>query len=131
VLSSGLNLAGTIGNTGEKRACNSYGLLDLRTRLDADPHQLLVFADKDSANAWFKEFDAEGVALEYSVIGKRCLISVIRAIARSIYRFQERANAADLRVLVASRTSGEPKISASFPVPDAPESLVSRPYPRS
>jgi hypothetical protein len=35
-----------------------------------DPHQLLVFASQDSANAWFKEFDPEGVAFEYPVIGK-------------------------------------------------------------
>ena len=35
-----------------------------------DPHHLLVFASQDSANAWFKEFDPEGVAFEYPVIGK-------------------------------------------------------------
>ena len=35
-----------------------------------DPHQLLIFADQESANAWFKEFDPEGVAFEYPVIGK-------------------------------------------------------------
>ena len=40
-----------------------------------DPHQLLVFADQDSANAWFKEFDREGVAFEYPVIGKETATS--------------------------------------------------------
>jgi hypothetical protein len=35
-----------------------------------DPHHLLVFANEDSANAWFKEFDPDGVAFEYPVIGK-------------------------------------------------------------
>ena len=35
-----------------------------------DPHHVLVFADQDAANAWFKEFDPEGVAFEYPVIGK-------------------------------------------------------------
>jgi hypothetical protein len=35
-----------------------------------DPHHVLVFADKDSAHAWFEEFDPEGVAFEYPVIGK-------------------------------------------------------------
>ena len=34
------------------------------------PHQLLVFADQDFANVWFKEFDPEGVAFEYPVIGE-------------------------------------------------------------
>jgi hypothetical protein len=35
-----------------------------------DPHHLLVFADSDAANAWFAEFEPEGVAFEYPVIGK-------------------------------------------------------------
>ena len=35
-----------------------------------DPHHVLVFVDQDSANAWFKEFNPEGVAFEYPVIGK-------------------------------------------------------------
>ena len=35
-----------------------------------DPHQLLVFTTQESANAWFKEFNPEGVAFEYPVIGK-------------------------------------------------------------
>ena len=35
-----------------------------------DPEHLKVFADQDSANAWFKEFDPEGVAFEYPVVGK-------------------------------------------------------------
>jgi hypothetical protein len=35
-----------------------------------DPHHLLVFANEDSANAWFKEFAPEGRAFEYPVIGK-------------------------------------------------------------
>jgi hypothetical protein len=35
-----------------------------------ESHQLLVCADQDSANAWFKEFDPEGVAFEYPVIGR-------------------------------------------------------------
>jgi hypothetical protein len=37
---------------------------------DRRSHQLLIFSDQDSANAWFKEFDPEGVAFEYPVIGK-------------------------------------------------------------
>jgi len=35
-----------------------------------DRHQLLVFVDQDCANAWFKDFDPEGVAFEYPAIGK-------------------------------------------------------------
>jgi hypothetical protein len=35
-----------------------------------DPHHLLVFANEDSASAWFKEFDPEGVAFEYPVTGR-------------------------------------------------------------
>jgi hypothetical protein len=35
-----------------------------------DPHHLLVFATQDSADAWLEEFDREGVAFEYPVIGK-------------------------------------------------------------
>jgi hypothetical protein len=35
-----------------------------------DPHHLLVFATQDSANAWFKEFEPQGVAFECPVIGK-------------------------------------------------------------
>jgi hypothetical protein len=35
-----------------------------------DLHHLLVFASQDSANAWFKEFEPEGIAFEYPVIGK-------------------------------------------------------------
>jgi hypothetical protein len=35
-----------------------------------DPHRVLVSTDQNSANAWFKEFDPEGVAFEYPVIGK-------------------------------------------------------------
>ena len=35
-----------------------------------DPQHLLVFISQESAAAWFKEFDSEGVAFEYPVIGK-------------------------------------------------------------
>ena len=39
-----------------------------------DPEHLKVFADPDTANAWFKLHDPEGVAFEYPVIGGRRVV---------------------------------------------------------
>ena len=36
-----------------------------------DADHLKVFADPDSANSWFREHDAEGVAFDYGVITQR------------------------------------------------------------
>jgi hypothetical protein len=35
-----------------------------------DPNQLHVFATQDAARRWLDEFDAEGIAFEYTVFGK-------------------------------------------------------------
>jgi len=40
------------------------------TRQVGAPIQLIVFADKDAADAWLKEFDRDGLAFEYPVYGR-------------------------------------------------------------
>jgi hypothetical protein len=38
-----------------------------------DEHHLIIFANRDIANAWLKEHDPEGVAFEYPVIGREAV----------------------------------------------------------
>jgi hypothetical protein len=61
------------GEAGEKEAvAMNYVWIYINTSKQVgDPDHVKVFADVDSADAWFKVHNPEGVAFEYPVIEKQ------------------------------------------------------------
>jgi hypothetical protein len=59
-----------VERTKEATAMKTVWIYTDTSKQVGDPHHLLVFATQESANVWLKEFDPEGIAFEYPVIGR-------------------------------------------------------------